>query len=103
MSFGKNLTVMIFAPFVFAISGLLWFRDVRFPHDQGNPTRGLLDAARPAGPTKAGANVAGVTACTVAGASRQTSCDGAGLAATRRRSGRASTGEDIRAKNLKGI
>src|SRR6202521_620736 len=60
---------------------LLWFRDVRFLRHQRNPTRGTWEAASPYGPTKPGAPVGGVTACTELAASRQASTDGAGLAA----------------------
>src|SRR5476651_1273051 len=42
-----------------------------------------LGGARPAGPSKSGANVAGVTAWSVAGASHQASGDSGGLVATR--------------------
>src|SRR5713226_6659450 len=66
---------------VFAIADLLWFRDVRFLRHQRNPTRGTWEARSPDGPTKPGARVGGEPACTEAGASRQASTDGAGLAA----------------------
>src|SRR6202521_2004958 len=63
------------------MAGLLWFRDVRFLRHKRNPTRGTWGTASPDGPTKPGAPVGGVTACTEAGASREASTDGAGLAA----------------------
>src|SRR5665213_3488368 len=51
------------------------------PSHQRNPTRGTCEAASLDGLTKPGARVGRVTACTEAGASRQASTDGAGLAA----------------------
>jgi hypothetical protein len=50
---------MTFITFVFAISGVRWFRVVRLRHNHRSPTRGLLEGETEL-PSKAGGIVVGV-------------------------------------------